>query len=718
MSVSVNINIEVILIALVFSAAVAAALAYYTWRRRDVNGGTALFVMLVAVCIWSTGYIFEIISESTSTKMYWLRFEYIGIATIPAAWVIFTLRYTNRMIPRWLALLLAVHPLAVITLSWSNSLHNLIWTSADTISVNDIEVLDLTYGWVFWIHAGFSYLLFLTSALLLVGVFLRPSKVYRGQALTLLISFMLPWIGNIIYISGIFRAFDLTSIAFTISAVVMVAGLYRFQLLDIIPVARENIINSLSHGVVVTSDKHLVVDINQAACNLLAVHVNEVLGKAVEEVLPGSVVPRYFKMSHLYEEIPVGNRFFDVRISPINYRRGRQQGRVVILQDITERKKNEQNLRRQALVFENISDSVIITNLDGKIVDCNTATEKLYGFDKDELIGKDASLWQVPGTDVDTSQQIQLALDQNGRWHGELPFVRKDGERRMAETVVLPLHDQRGILVARINVSRDITERKETERMLRESKELAEEASRAKTTFLANMSHELRTPLTAIIGYSELIETEVEEAEPEEILKDIQNIQLAGNHLMAIIQDILDLTKIEAGQMDIFPESFVVTTFIDEILLTVKHLAAKNNNEFVVDYKDAPVEMFSDQLKIRQILMNLISNALKFTSDGIIKLSVKNEVGEDGIEMICFQVADTGIGIGEEQLQLIFEAFAQADASTTRRYGGTGLGLTITQHICQMLGGYIEVESKMNEGSTFTVHLPLKYEPEQLNALL
>jgi signal transduction histidine kinase len=271
--------------------------------------------------------------------------------------------------------------------------------------------------------------------------------------------------------------------------------------------------------------------------------------------------------------------------------------------------------------------------------------------------------------------------------------------------------------VAWINVSRDITERKEAERMLRESKELAEEASRAKTTFLANMSHELRTPLTAIIGYSELIETEIGEVEPEEILKDIKNIQLAGNHLMAIIQDILDLTKIEAGQMDIFPESFIVTTFIDEILLTIKHLAAKNNNEFVVDYADAPIEMFSDQLKVRQILMNLISNALKFTKDGTITLTVKGQTDEDGEEIICFQVTDTGIGISEEQLKLIFEAFAQADASTTRRYGGTGLGLTITQHICQMLGGHIQVESKLNEGSAFTVHLPLKYEPEKLNAI-
>ncbi|MCI0711533.1 MAG: ATP-binding protein [Chloroflexi bacterium] len=713
-----NISIEVILSALVFSAAVAAALAYYTWRRRDVNGGTALFIMLVAISIWSTGYIFEIVSDSLIAKLFWVKIEYLGIATIPATWVVFTLRYTSRSIPRWLGIVLVVHPLSVIALSWSNNLHNLFWPSAEIITANGVEVLSLTHGWMFWIHAAFSYVLFFTSALLLVGVFLRPSKIYRGQALTLLVSFMLPWIGNVIYLSGVYTTFDLSSIAFTASAVVMVAGVYRFQLLDIVPVARENIINSLSHGVVVTSDKHLVVDINQAACNLLAVHVNDVLGKAIEEVLPGSIVPRYFKMAHLYEEIAVGDRFFDVRISPINYRRSRQQGRVVILQDITERKKNEQNLRRQALVFENISDSVIITNLNGRIIDCNQATEKLYGYGKGELLGKDSSLWQVPGTSVDITQQIQKSLDEYGRWHGELPYIHKDGAKRISESVVLPLHDNRGILVARINVSRDITERKEAEHMLRESKELAEEASRAKTTFLANMSHELRTPLTAIIGYSELIETEIGEVEPEEILKDIKNIQLAGNHLMAIIQDILDLTKIEAGQMDIFPESFIVTTFIDEVLLTVKHLAVKNNNEFIVDYADAPFEMYSDQLKVRQILMNLISNALKFTKDGTIKLTVKNQTNEDGSEIICFQVADTGIGIGEEQLQLIFEAFAQADASTTRRYGGTGLGLTITQHICHMLGGRIDVESKVNEGSSFTVHLPLRYEPEKLNVSL
>lgn len=262
-----------------------------------------------------------------------------------------------------------------------------------------------------------------------------------------------------------------------------------------------------------------------------------------------------------------------------------------------------------------------------------------------------------------------------------------------------------------ISLERKVQERTaelqlQQERLQETNKEL-KKATRHKSDFLARMSHELRTPLNAIIGYSEMLEEEAEEMGQKEFVTDLQKIHSAGKHLHSLINDILDLSKIEAGKMDLYLEPIEIKTLVSDIVTTIKPLMEKNANTLQVSCPDDIGMIRADMTKLRQMLFNLLSNAGKFTERGTVSLDIARTTLEDG-EWLTFRVSDTGIGMSSEQMKNLFQEFSQADASTTRKYGGTGLGLVISQRFCQMMGGDIAVDSEVGKGSTFTIWLPAK----------
>ena len=259
-----------------------------------------------------------------------------------------------------------------------------------------------------------------------------------------------------------------------------------------------------------------------------------------------------------------------------------------------------------------------------------------------------------------------------------------------------------GVFVKRSNEYRDRIDYVKTEE-LKILREQAQNASKAKSDFLAKMSHELRTPLNAIIGYSEMLMEEAEDDELETYAEDLEKIHSSGEHLLTLINDILDLSKIEAGKMDLHIEEFEFEKHLTQIEATGKPLVEKNGNQFILDNNVSIKKLRNDQTKLRQILFNMLSNAAKFTKKGTVTLSINTF--EDNIK---FAVTDTGIGMNDEQLGKIFDEFTQAKSSTSKDYGGTGLGLPISKKMTEMMGGIMEVESEEGKGTTFSITIPVE----------
>ncbi|NEQ34835.1 MAG: hypothetical protein F6K40_00310 [Okeania sp. SIO3I5] len=263
----------------------------------------------------------------------------------------------------------------------------------------------------------------------------------------------------------------------------------------------------------------------------------------------------------------------------------------------------------------------------------------------------------------------------------------------------------------------NVQQLKENKRLKQEKNE-AEAANKAKSVFLANMSHELRTPLNAIIGYSEILLEDADDLGYEDFINDLHNIHTSGKHLLTIINDILDLSKIEAGKMDVHWESINIMALIENVLATIQPLIEQNGNTLEIICEDNEEPIVADPNKMRQVILNLLSNAAKFTENGQIILKVKvvnndgNLITQNGkynstSKVLVLSVADTGIGISEDKIDSLFQPFTQVDDSTTRKYGGTGLGLAISRHFCKMMGGDIGVVSEVNKGSIFTVKFPV-----------
>ncbi len=363
-------------------------------------------------------------------------------------------------------------------------------------------------------------------------------------------------------------------------------------------------------------------------------------------------------------------------------------------------------LQRMETAVLAAANAVVITDAEGSIRWVNPAFERLTGYSAEEAIGENPRLLRSGMQSPDFYRQMWETIRAGQVWRGELVNRRKDGSLYVEHMTIAPVRDANGVITDYIAIKEDITEYRRLVDELQRAREKAEAANRAKSQFLANMSHEFRTPLTAIVGYSELLEEDIRDMGYTELIPDVRNIREAGNHLASLVDAVLDLAKIEAGYMQLDVHPFSVDGVLQAVVATVEPLFAKSGNRLEISAQPNMGEMTADPIKTRQILINLLSNANKFTQQGTVTLRSRRFADENGKPWVEFQVQDTGIGMTQEQLGRIFNEFVQVDPSVTRKFGGTGLGLSVSKHFCEMMGGVIFAESAVGEGSTFTVRLP------------
>ena len=346
------------------------------------------------------------------------------------------------------------------------------------------------------------------------------------------------------------------------------------------------------------------------------------------------------------------------------------------------------------VLVRNSPVAIVVLDVNHHVLSCNPAFEHLYGYDQREVIG--ANLDDLITTPETRSQAVSYTVQAaNSRTvQGIGQRRRKDGSMVDVEVLAVPVIVD-GVRTGMMGLYHDVSE-------LLSARQVAEAANSAKSQFLANMSHELRTPLNAIIGYSEMLEEDAVDRGHADYVPDLQKIRAAGRHLLALINDVLDLSKIEAGKLELYLETFDLSTAIADVATTVEPLVARRNNTLAVRCASDLGAIRSDLTRVRQVLLNLLSNASKFTEHG--RITLEAERSGSGVVL---RVSDTGIGMTPEQMGKLFEPFAQADTTTSRKYGGTGLGLAITRRFCELMGGDVSVQSDMGRGSTFTVRLPV-----------
>jgi PAS domain S-box-containing protein len=527
---------------LLIAAAVSATIAFFAWRRRPAPGAMPLVCLALAASEWSLGYAVGMASADLPAKVFWAKVQYFGIVSVPIMWLFLALQYTGR--EGWLTrrnrVLLAIMPLLTLLLAWTNESHGLIWSDLRLDTSGSFSVLYLTYGAFFWIHVIYSYSLILLGSVLFLQMLVRSPHLYRRQAVAMLIAALAPWVGNVLRISGLnpFPHLDLTNFAFTLSGLAVAWALFPFRLLDLVPVAREAVIEGMGDGVIVLDAQNRIVDINPAAGHIFGRSVSEAIGQPAAQVLYGppdgsteastvssaeplaeALVERYREATEAQAEIVLGKgeaqRTFDLRMSPLYDRRGRLTGRLVVLRDITEQVRTEEELRKHhdhleelvaertdeltwaneqlqqeiterkraeealreserreseekyRVLFETAKDAIFLSDETGRFVDVNQAACESLGYSKEELL-------KLSNREIDADPRgYEESLK---AWDGRMKEMTFEVNQRRKDGTLLPVEVTGSFFTIggqriALAIARDISERRRAEAALRESED-------------------------------------------------------------------------------------------------------------------------------------------------------------------------------------------------------------------------------------------------------
>jgi protein-histidine pros-kinase len=524
--------------------------------------------------------------------------------------------------------------------------------------------------------------------------------------------------GSLLYVDGTVKVIASPGAAFKLFTFKDVTHLKVLRDAKLVEAKFRDLLESVPDSIVMVNAAGRIVLANSQAEILFGYERGELRGQTIEVLLPSRLRAAHVGHRSTYFHQPrtramgVGLELYGLRrdgaefpveisLSPLET----EEGTLVMsaIRDISGRKKAERKFRS---LLESAPDAIVIVSRDGLIGLVNTQAEKLFGYSRKDLLGQSIEIL-VPADfrDKHVHHRTRFFVDPHARPMGaglELYGLRADGTSFPVEISLSPLETEEGTLVSA--AIRDITDRKRFEQTLREKNEELERANKAKDLFLATMSHELRTPLNAIIGFTGTLLMRLPGPLTPEQEKQLRTVQSSGRHLLSLINDLLDLAKIEAGKVELHFEQTVCQEVLAEVAAALRPQAERKGLDFQVSAPDEDVVFPTDRRALHQIVLNLLTNAIKFTEKGVVRVELESEGQEKG-RRLRVRVIDTGIGIPPEELAGLFQAFSRLDGAKRRGNEGTGLGLHLSEKLAGLLGGHITVRSEFGQGSEFTLEL-------------
>lgn len=683
----------------------------------------------------------EIINITLGAKIFFSNLQFIAATLIPPSFLAFALHYSNReeWLRRRLWVLLALEPLTTLILVFTDPSHGLIRQNPRLVIQGSYVLLTFSPGSWYWVHMLYVYAVVLTGSFLIIRYAIRPPQIYRGQALALLVGVFAPLLSGALFILKVSApGIDISMAGYIVSGLAFAWAIFHYQLLDIMPIARNKLVERMGDGWIVLDKLDRVVDMNPAAQEVVGYTVNQAVGRPIAQ-FPAPwprLVENFRDKRDAQAELGLDKDgepiHYDLRVSPLTGRHGRRTGRLMILRDITERKRAEsqrdatlealqelnatleaQVLARTAdiraeqqkseVILSNVGDAIMLTDLKKRIQFVNAAFTAHTGYTSQEVLGLNAETISGGTRSMQIWQTAEATLAQGKTWQGEASSRRKDGRTYDASLTIAPVRDADGQLVGYVSSHRDISQRKELER--------------ARSQFMTNVSHALRMPLTNIKLYTQMLQSGRRPEKADHYLRVLAEQVGVLEHL---VQDSLEMTLLDSGRSVTTWEPLRLPEMIQDAVTHFQGQALAA--DLILNAGPIPDKLpvvQGDQTRLNRALAEVVENAIIFTSmrnrdetptlakdRESRRVSIETGTIDDGEQIwVAIVVRDTGPGILPKEQERVFDRFFRGNLAESGHIAGAGLGLSIAQAIVQAHGGRVTMESEPGLGSTFTLWL-------------